>query len=424
MVNKWNIAKLKKLISIVAYFFSFQILIQCIDAISGILIIRQLSKADYAYFGIASTVAISIINISIGGIGSYLISEGIKLKNQLAGLSKLFAEVEQFIAKKKWIVIAVSLPVIIWLYLKNDLLSYRLLFFLLLIVTDVLLRVKIQLYQSVFNIWEKYNTIQLITLGGSISRIMVVVAFSWYFTTEIAYLGLVFSYAFQLYLLIRQSKKYINVSASDTKEHVPVLQKLYISQLPVNLYSYLDSQLVIFILTFFGNTLLLADVNAAGRLSLIVVAVNAFINNFIVVQFAKLHNRLKFIKLLVFTCVFFMVLYAISILAILTWPQAFIWVIGNQYSNVSQFLYLTVISICIANFSGLIYGVNYSKMWITKNWVVIPFNIILQVLLLKFMPPNNFEQVWYYAMMCAMPTLILNIFFCINGIRKMQNVQL
>ncbi len=418
-----NSLKLKKFISIVAYFFSFQILIQGIDAFSGILIIRNLSKVDYAYFGIASSFATSVINISIGGVGSYLMLEGIKIKNQVLIYSEMFAEIQRFVTKNKYFVISVSVPIVIWIYLKNDLPSIRLCLFLPLIIADVLLRVKIQLYQSTYNIWEKYNKIQFFTLIGSISRIVLVVSFSFFFTAEVAYLGLVFSYAVQLYLLTKQIDKYMIVVQTKSTKRFPDLRKLYRSQLPINLYNFIDSQFVVFILTFFGNTILLADVNAAGRLSLFVVAINAFINNYIVVQFAKVENKQKFINLLFLTIIVFIFFYVIAILASYYWPEVFIWIIGKQYSNVMPFIYLTVTSICIANFSGLIYAVNYSKMWITKSWISIPFTIILQILMLAFMPPANFEQVWYYAIICAVPTLLLNIWFCIKGIGRIQIVQ-
>jgi len=424
LLHKKNIERLKKLLKIITNFFSFQILIQAVDAFSGILIVRALSKVEYAYFGIASVMAVSIVNISIGGIGSYLISEGVRLKNYINKFSQLFADIEYFIAKKKWIVIGISIPLFCWLFIKNDLASFRLTFFLPLIVLDVLMRIRIQLYQAVFNLWEKYNTVQLITLCGSISRITLVVLVTFYpnVVGEFAYLGLLLSYAVQLTLFKKYCKPYILSRPPNLQERITPLNKLYYSQLPVNLYNYFDAQIVIFILTFLGSTSLLADVNAAGRLSLFVVAVNAFVNNFVIVQFAKIQNKIKFIKLLLFTSILFLLLYIIAILAIKKWPHPFIWLIGAKYSNIAPFLYLTVLVICIGNFSGFIYAVNYSKMWITKNWIAIPFTIFLQVVLLKYMAPKNFEQVWYFAMMCAIPTLCVNLFSCINGIRKMQHV--
>jgi hypothetical protein len=415
------VKKIKVLIPIIAYFFSFQILIQGVDAICGVLIVRNLCKVDYAYFGMASTMAISIINVSIGGVGSYLVLEGVKLKHKYTKFSSLFLEVERFAANKIWIVIVFSLPIIFWLFLRNNLPTLRFLFFLPLIFIDVFLRVKMQLYQVTLNIMEKYNTIQLITLGGSMSRLFLILLFYIYPNGEIAYLGLVFSYIFQYYILTKEIRKYINLTETITNEHVPSLSKLYKSQLPLTIYNYVDAQLGIFILTFFGTTILLADVNAAGRLNVILVSVNAFINNFVIVQFSKINNMVKFAKLLLFTSVFFIVLYGFGIMVIIAWPEWFIWIIGKQYSNLTPYLHLTVISICIVNFSGLINAVNYSKMWITKNWIAIPFTVLLQIFLLKYYPPLNFEQVMYYAIMTALPTFLLNIFFCIKGVRNLQD---
>lgn len=416
---KRHLPKLNKLIKLVAHFFSFQILIQATDAFSGLLIVRHLSKPEYAYFGIASTLAVSILNIAIGGLGSYLIAEGVSIKEKLPVFSKMYAEVNNFIDHKKWIIIGVSIPAIIYMFYHNDLANYRIIGFILIIIIDVLVRVRMQLYQSVFNIWERYNTLQVINLIGSVSRFLLVFSFTWFFTAEIAYISTVLSYAIQLGVLLYYGKEFVVKIDKTDKERFPELGKLYISQLPSNLYVYVDSQLGVFIVTFFGNISLLADLNAASKLSLIVVAVNAFINNFMTVQFAKITTRLKFIKFLFITCGFFLFLYFIAVMLIAKFPMLFIFLIGHKYANIAPLLYLVVVNICIANFSGLIGSVNYSKMWIKKNWVAIPFTILLQIIMLKYLPPRDFSHVWYYAMVSAVPTLFVNIALCVKGIKQL-----
>lgn len=416
---KRNIPRLNKLLKLVAHFFSFQILIQATDAFSGLLIVRQLSKPEYAYFGIASTLSVSILNIAIGGLGSYLIAEGVSLKEQLPVFSKMYAEVYNFINKKKWIIIGLSVPVIVFMLHRNSLGNYRTAGFIAIITIDVLIRVRMQLYQSVFNIWERFNTLQAINLSGSAARLLLVLAFGRFFTAETAYLSIVLSYAVQLAVLLYYGKQFISPVTNLDKNRYPDLQKLYVSQLPGNLYTYFDAQLGVYIVIFFGNISLLADLNAASKLSLIVVAVNAFINNFMVVQFAKISSKLKFIKFLLVTCSFFIFIYLVAVFLIAKFPMLFIFLIGEKYSNIAPLLYLVVINICIGNFSGLIYSINYSKIWIKKVWISIPVTILLQIIMLKYMPPKDFSHVWYYAMVTAVPTLFVNIYFCIKGIKQL-----
>ncbi|MBW4890080.1 hypothetical protein KXQ82_10150 [Mucilaginibacter sp. HMF5004] len=411
--------RFNKLIKLVAHFFSFQILIQATDAFSGVLIVRHLSKPEYAYFGIASTLGVSILNIAIGGLGSYLIAEGIQLKEKLPIFSKLYAEIYAFINKKKWIVIGLSIPLIVFMFYRNDLSNYRIAGFLVIITIDIIIRVRMQLYQSVFNIWERYNTLQTFNLAGSVVRLLLVLTLGQFFTAETAYISIVISYAVQLGVLLHYGKQFVIPVAAIDKDRYPDFQKLYVSQLPGNLYTYFDAQLGVFIVTFFGNISLLADLNAASKLSLIVVAVNAFINNFMIVQFAKISTRGKFIKFLMVTCGFFILIYCIAIFLIARFPMLFIFLIGEKYVNIAPLLYLVVINICLGNFSGLIYSINYSKIWIKKVWISIPMTILLQIIMMKYMPPSDFSHVWYYAMVTAVPTLFVNIYFCIKGIKQL-----
>jgi hypothetical protein len=421
IVLRRNLPRLNKLIKLVAHFFSFQILIQATDAFSGLIIVRHLSKPEYAYFGIASTLAVSILNIAIGGLGSYLIAEGVSIKEQLPLFSKMYLEINGFINRKKWIILGISIPVIVFMYYRNNLNNFRITGFIVIIAIDVVIRVRMQLYQSVFNIWERFNVMQAINLVGSASRLLLVVVFSGFFTAEMAYFSVVLSYGIQLCALLYYGKGFFVPVSNIDRGRYPEFQKLYLSQLPSNLYVYIDAQLGVFIVTFFGNISLLADLNAASKLSLIVVAVNAFINNFMIVQFAKLKTKLKFIKFLLVTCSFFVMIYLVATILIYKFPMLFIFLIGEKYKNIAPLLYLVVLNICIANFSGLIGSINYSKMWIKKNWVAIPFTILLQITMLKYLPPKDFSHVWYYAMISAIPTLFVNSFFCVRGIRKMAN---
>jgi hypothetical protein len=387
---------------------------------TGILIVRQLTKIDYAYFGIASTIASVIISTSIGGLGSYLISEGVKIRENVKELSLMFSELRLFISKKERVIIVISIPIICFLLLRNNIGITQLIVFLIIVIIDTTIRVRTQLIQSIFNLSEKFTLLQSINLVASTSRLLAVGASFFFLSSEIAYGCTVLSYLVQYFLLKKKVKSYVIEIHSSSRERFSFFQKLYLSQLPVNLYTYLDSQIGIFIVTFFGNTILLADINAAGKLSLIVVAVNAFVNNFMIVKFSKIQEWRKFVRRLILTVLVFFGFYLIALLISLLFPQLFIFVIGDKYQNISSSIYLTVIAICLSNFSGLIYSFNYSKMWIQKSWIAIPITIGLQILMLIFYSPSNFERVWHYAIISIMPNLFVNLFQCIKGIKEFR----
>ncbi|MBN9299427.1 MAG: hypothetical protein J0I41_20670 [Filimonas sp.] len=404
----------KKLLKIIIPFFSFQILIQAIDAFSGILLVRNLLKTEYAYFGIISSLASSALSTTISGMDSYLISKGIELKEYKTSFSKLFNELIYFLRNKRKLVLLVCVPIGLWMMLKNGVTPERAALFIILLIIDNFFRVRIQLYQGVFNIHQKFNFIQVVNLAGSSFRLLFVLTATRFLTGEIAYASMVLSFLVQLIILNHYSKKYIQ-SETVTKEKHKDFNKLYYSLLPVYVHTAFDGQIVILILTFFGNTTLLADVNAAGKLSLIVVAVNAFISNYITVKFAAIKTKEDFIKKLFFTSSIFIGFYIVSVFAIMLVPHWFIWLIGSKYTNLEPYLYLVVINICVGNFSGLLLAINFSKTWIRKNWLSIPLTILFQIVGLSFFPPKDFQHVWYYATFCALPTLAINVLFCYKG---------
>jgi hypothetical protein len=414
-VNKKRFFEVSKLVS---FFFSLQILIQGVDAVSGLIIVRNLSKVEYAYFGIITTLSVSVLNIIISGLLSFFISNGVKLKENKFEFSKLFNELKRFLNKKLRPFFLLSIPLLLFMLYKNGITEWRILIIIPLILLELIFRIKLQLQQSVLNIYNQYNKLQLTSIISSIIRFFLIIASFNFLSVEIAYLTLVVTYAIQFYILKQTTKAYLIETAIDNNRKQE-FESLHRSQLPLTLYGAFDAQLVILLLTFLGGTELLGDVNAAGKLSLIVVAVNAFVNNVLISKFANIHTRGRFIKFEFSILLLFLIFYTIGILISVIWPSIFIFLIGEKYTNISSNLYLMVIGICIVNLSSIIYSINFSKVWIKKNWIIIPFTILMQFFGILTTPPNSFRNVSIYIILCALPSLFVNIYFNIKGVKNL-----
>ncbi len=414
-VNKNRFFEIGKLVSV---FFSFQILIQGVDAVSGLIILRNLSKVEYAYFGIITTLSVSVLNIITSGLLSFFISNGVKLKENKFEFSKLFNELKRFLNKKLLPFFLLSIPLLLFMLYKNGITEWRILIIIPLILLELIFRIKLQLQHSVLNVYNQFNKLQLITIISSIIRFFLIIASFNFLSAEIAYLTLVVTYAVQFYILKQTTKAYLIETAIDNNRKQE-FESLHRSQLPLTLYGAFDAQLVILLLTFLGSTELLGDVNAAGKLSLITVAINAFVNNVLISKFAKIQTRSRFIKFEFIILLLFMIFYTIGILISVIWPSIFIFLIGEKYSNISSNLYLMVIGTCIVNLSSIIYSINFSKVWIKNNWIIIPFTILMQIFGIFTTPPNSFRNVSIYIILCALPTLFVNIYFNIKGVKNL-----
>ena len=413
--------KVKKLSKLALQFFSFQILIQGVDALTGLIIVRNISKVEYAYFGIAGTISVSALNVIISGMSVYFLSEGVKIKSNPAEISMLLAGIKSFLKKKVLIVVSIMLPITLWMLNRNGLELYRATLFFSMICIEIFFRLRVQLLQSLFNIYGDYNVIQRVNLISSLCRVMLIFLISMAINGEIAYLSMVVTYVIQFFILKRKSANYLEeTKIIENHKEIEKMWGFYKTQLPTTIYAAVDGQVVILILTFFGNTLLLADYSAASKLNLIMVAINVFINNYVIVQFAKVGTKEKFKKLLGYTIAIFFTFYCVAIFSIMEFPKWFIFLIGPKFENIEPDLYWVVIVVCFANFSGLLNAINSSKLWIKKTWIAIPLTISTQCILLATIPPKSLREVWLFALCCSMPSFLINVLFCIRGISKLS----
>ncbi|MBS1563495.1 MAG: hypothetical protein JST39_03865 [Bacteroidetes bacterium] len=412
--------QIKKLLSVIIPFFSFQVLIQFIDALSGIILVRNLVKSDYAFLGIAGIVVSSVLNIAISGLSSYLISSGVQVRDDKTAISRLLITIQRFVNPFKYAFIACSIPILFFLLYRNGMGASRIAIIIVFVCTDIFFRVEGQLYQCVLNIYGKFNYLQTINLCGTICRFLLVIGCYYFLNAEIAVAGMLLSYFVQYILAKNKSKVYILPGVSPDFDHFKPIRSLYISQLPITIYNAFDSQIGVFLLSVFGTTELIADINAAARLSLIIVAINAFINNYVLVKLSAINDYKLFRKRVFFMLRFFTVTYFVCVTLMYFFPGWFIWLIGEKYSNIEPFLYLTVINLCINHVSGVIYAVNFSKMWIKKNWIIIPVTLVVQVIGIYFIGLSSFQKVTYYTFFCMLPNLVINAWFCYKGMKQME----
>jgi O-antigen/teichoic acid export membrane protein len=405
---------------IVSVFFVLQLCIQLLDAVSGVLIVRSLSKSDYAYFGIISSLSVSVLNVIISGLLSYFVSEGVALKNDRPAFSKLFSELSIFLYKKLVPYFLLALPFLFFILLKNNFSVYKICCLVPFVFVELILRIRLQQFQSILSIYKKFNELQIVSVLASALRVVLILFSFSFLKAEFAYLSMVFSYLVQ-YLFIKKLATRFLIKTDVDHSRNSEFKKLHNSQFPLTLYAGLDAQIAIILMSFLGGTQLLGDFNAAGKLGVFFIAISAFVNNVLIAKFADIKGRKEFIKLEIGVIGILLMVYSISVTVAWLKPEIVIMIIGEKYSNLSPLLYLSVLGLCVGNLASTIYSINYSRVWIKSNWITIPLTIMAQIVGLIFTPPNSFFNVGIYIILCAIPSLLTFLYFNLKGVYEIAD---
>ena len=396
-----------------------QLVVQCIGFASGILIVRCLEQHEYAFFTIANTmqattniladIGISIGLMSIGGrvwqdqrrFGQ-LISTGLKLRRKLGIAS-----------------ILVVTPLLYFMLEKNGA-SF---FYTLLLIAAVLAGLSAQLSVEVFSVIPRLRSdlgqIQKVDFTASVSRLVVLGAFALLFLNA-GVAALVGSGAFLLqYLMTRKyAAKIVDLHSEESPEDTRAMLGFIRSQAPNAVFFCLQGQITIFLITFFGHRVGVAEVGALGRLAVIFSILGNLVTNIFAPAFSRCRTRSQLgwlysgivgavagLSLLVLCGAYFL-------------PNEFLFILGNRYSHLHHELLLIVGGATINMVAATLWALNASRAWIAGSWLYIPLTVATQLLLIPFTDFSSVNGVLTFNLFSVCPNLLLNLGLSYRGFRQ------
>jgi O-antigen/teichoic acid export membrane protein len=185
-------------------------------------------------------------------------------------------------------------------------------------------------------------------------------------------------------------------------------------QVPVMLFFYVQSQIIILLIAAFGSTKALAEVGALMRLNALIAVIPAFYGWFVQPYFARISVSDVASRLAVVLALAACALGAISAVGFL-FPEPFVWLLGFRYEHLDAEVGVTLAGACAGAYGGLLYSVIMARKWIfwdTILWIA-GLSLGMQGLLLAIVDVStargamvvllwgNVGIVTAYAVVCA-----------------------
>ena len=406
MQNKFG--KWFKLLSI---FFTGQIALQFLTAVAGFLIIRFLSKKDYADFSVAFAFQTTMgILVDIGFSNSIVALVRDRVKDD----SVIFGYIEAALTARKWLLIIISFigAIVYFVLSMRNKKSIPEFFWFYSGILFFIFNQKYVILLSYYRIKNMMKEIYIAQIYVFLFRILLIVILQWFsvMTGVVAlWLGSL-QCALLGYLIGKNIKMPAYLAPLEMQKNLKEMLAFLKPQMPGAIFYAFQGQIIIGIIAYFGNSSAVADTAAVGRFAQLFMLIGAFTSVIIEPFFARidLSRVIKFYILItlgyLFVCLFLMILvYYFSSFALL--------ILGNQYRGLEFPLQIAVVSGCVSQATVLFWVLNTSRHW-NYPWVyiaIIVTTIFSQIFLCRKLDISSVTGVMLFQLWSSLIAMVIHL---------------
>jgi O-antigen/teichoic acid export membrane protein len=411
-----------KLISVTG---SFQILVQAIGFISGILIIRLLTIQEYAFYTLANTMLGAMSILSDGGISSGVMSQGGKVWQDKKKLGKVLVTGLQMRKKFGIISLIVCLPILFYLLIHNgaDFLTALLIILALIpaffaALSDTLLEIPLKLNQSILPLQKN----QII---ASIGRLLLIA--STIFLFPFAYLSILAGGISRIYGNFKLKKITNSFADSSQLEDESIKNEISVivkRSLPGNIYYCLSGQISTWIISIFGNVAFIAQIGALGRISSVFNILLVLFATLVVPRFARIQDQPK--KILHHYSKIIISFIVISIFIVgftYLFSNQILWVLGKNYQGLNSELTLLIMTTTITMIMSSAVSLCLSRGWVLPYYITIVASLLPIILGCYIFDISTLKGILYLNIFVALMQMVLNVSYGYIKILKWNKVQ-
>jgi len=356
-----------------------------------------------------------------GGISSGVMAEGGKVWKDRLKLGSIIATGIHL--RKKFAVwsLIIATPILLYL-LKHNGASWliSLLIILSLIpaffsaLSGKILEITPKLHQDIANLQK----IQVFNNLGRLGLLMLTIfVFPW------AYIAILAAGLPQIWAnlqLKKRAKVYSEISTGITPEVQKNILKLVKRVLPGAIYYAFSGQIIVWLVSIFGNAQYIAQVGAIGRLMALLTIIKAIFDFLLVPRFAKIENTKASLSRNFFLSISAILLVSTSITAIVYFfPKPVLFILGEKYMNLEVEVFLMTLASCIALISSCINALILSKGIIPNPVFFIPIIIVGQLLILVNLDYSSLAGILYFSIYSACLGVAYRVVHFFNYVYKL-----
>lgn len=394
--------------------------VQLLNAVTGLLLLRLMSKPEFAIYAIALGIQgmITILtDIGFGGAISGLVGTRYQDRALLGSYIKTASYLRQVL-----LILIASAGIVLAVVFRNTEIAAHGRRELALLALAVLLTVQFQAWASYYEIPLLLNN-RLVSfyspqIAAAVLRIVSSVAL--YYMHSISSTTVILANTMSIVVMgvsyRIMARPWIEVPRKASKEHGREMVKFLVPLLPGTVYQALQGQVSLFLIAVFGHVSQIAEVAAAGRIGQLFLLLNTS-NGVLVVPFFSKTPRALFRKRYVYAmCTVGAVALLVAASAKLC-PGAYLLLLGANYRNLTPQVQLVVYASAIGYLTGAMWAVAMARKWIfwwSGSLQVILLTLV-QLVCVMLLPLNTSEGVLKMNIFTAFGALTVQMFHVIQG---------
>lgn len=389
-----------------------QFLVQGLSFVAGILIVRRLPLAEYAYYTIATAMLSTMTALADGGIGAGVISQGGKVWKDPVALGKVVAS--GLALRRKFAALsALAAPLLIYFLRKHGaswgtslLILACLVPTFLAALSDSLLEVAPKLHQAIPPLQR--NQIET-AFGRAVLTIITV------FTLPMCATAVLATGISRTWANMRLRK--ISSSYADRTQHAdPEIQgkimKVVWRILPASIYYCISSQITIWVISIFGSTMAVGQLGGLTGLAQAMTLLTTLVTTLLVPRFARLpeNRRILVTRFLMAQAGLIVLGLAITGFASLFGVQI-LWLLGKQFGSMQRELTLAFAGACVSLLSSTNNQLLSARGIVVPPVVFISFALVVQVGLAFIIPLREVYGALVYGLLTALALYLLRLIY-------------
>jgi O-antigen/teichoic acid export membrane protein len=404
---------------ILGRFATVQLVVQAVNALTGLLFVRLLSKHDYALFTIASSMQAMLNLLTDCGINAGLLSIGGKVWTNPDDLGRLVRTALHLRRQMSLGALLIVSPISLWLLLSNGASVIEAAALTAAVVGAVHFVTAAAVFGVVTKLHSRYSEIQRVELAGAFSRLVLALSAAAVFLNALAATAAAsVSQVVQCFLVRRQSLRWIRLDHPDDPIFRGQLLAMVKSQAFYFAFYAIQGQLTVVLISLFGTTGQVADLGALSRLGIISAVFGGVFNHVITPAFARIQNRQHlwwtFIRALLMTLVFGLMLVAVG----RVFAPQILWLFGKSYAHLTGEVVLMMASIALGLVLALVWGLNTARGWLHATWLMVPLTLAVQLVLARTLSLSTVRGVIVFSILTQVPNLVVSVFMCLRGIAQ------
>ena len=418
LLGSWG--KIRKDLGLFLGFFASQIGVQMISVISGFMIIRILTKDEYFAYTIINTLGPVMLMLSDNGIGTGLSTIGRHVwqdDREMGSLINTGLQLRRKFALFSFIVVG---PLLVWMLFRRGVDPMTIILLTVATVTGVSFQLSTAIMKMVLEWRQNLKSLGKVSFAVALVRLALVIVFSQIFhlSAFLATLAATCSFVIETYFIARAVRCQVVWNEPANPEHYPTIYSKVKQTLPLTVYFCFQSQISIWLISIFGSAHQTADIGSASRLNVIFATAVGSFGMIMIPRFARNNGR----KLLYSQVA--QILGAISVLLVFlsafTWlfPQPFVWLLGEKYQNMTDLIWLVILSSGMYTIANVVYGLNMAKGWIPPAYLTIPVEILTQISLLLVFNLSEVKGVLLFFLFGTIPPTLLNLWLLLRRLRE------